>query len=337
MFPSLFLRWAFCLLMVSAGLSLAAPTPTPTTTPNAVFNHSVSRLAADPIRPRVYATVPSENTVLVIDATSLTIARIIPIGSAPEGLAISVDGSKLWVANSGSTTAAIGVIDLDTLQTLPSLPAPERPYDIEEGAGGRLYVTVAGQATPGGVMQFDGNTGAYQTSFGQYKVYGNTPLEISPDRNTLFFGGGLSVLGKYNVVTTNASLVQEARLDGGAGWLRISHGGQFIVAPIGSGNGTPPYTTFEVPTGNLAGIIGTFQVGAYPGPATFSNGDTLLYHAASAHTNRLTIFDTGTFASVGTIPVTGFSGYSDIRVDRSGRWLFMANNSVFEGRELNCL
>src|SRR4051812_14031029 len=72
----------------------------------------VTRLLADPSRPRVYGTLTSSNSIIVIDTTSLT-AQTIPTGLAPIGLALSRDNSRLYVANSGSTSAAIGVVDLE--------------------------------------------------------------------------------------------------------------------------------------------------------------------------------------------------------------------------------
>src|SRR5437763_9214087 len=82
----------------------------PTYAQVADFNAKVSRFAVDPTRARIYATAPDQNAVLVYDTTKLALLKTIPIGSSPRGCCISPDGSKLYVANSGSTTAGIGVI-----------------------------------------------------------------------------------------------------------------------------------------------------------------------------------------------------------------------------------
>ena len=315
---------ALCSLFVTVTLSWAGPSPTP----NATFNHVVGRLAADPVRSRVYATTPYENTVIVIDTASLTIIGTIPIGSAPQGLAISADGSKLWVANSGSTTAGIGVVDLNTLQALPSLPTPRQPYDVEEGAGHRLFLSpLPDDFSDIHIMQIDANTGAFQGSVGGFDVYGRGFLELSPDRNTLFHGNRWSTIEKFNVATINASFVQMVRLQGaGARGLRVSNGGQVIISPDGAGNGPPGYRTFAIPTANLASINGVFDTDAYPGAATFSNDDTLLYHGVESQ-YTIKIFDTATFASGAEIPLQGFASIIDLVVDRSGRWLFVGTGS----------
>ncbi|MGZ5023910.1 MAG: hypothetical protein ACXWBS_03505 [Chthoniobacterales bacterium] len=337
MFSSLLRLSLLCLLYSCISVSRTTKaevvtSATPTPTPSAIFSYGVGRLAADPLRPRVYATVPNDNTVVVIDTTTLTVSKTIPIGSSPVGLAVSADGKKLWVANSGSTNFAIGVIDLETLTTLPSLPAPGRPSDIVEGLNHRLYVTPAQQS--GGIMQIDGATGTFQTSFGGFEVYAGGLLRISPDRRTLFFGNvGLSpsTLKKYDVSTPTPALIQTGGNTGSNGEsLSVSHNGQLLVYPNGGGNGGG-YTTYEIPTTNLTSINGSFNVGAYPTASTFSNDDTLLYHGTSSQ-SAVKVFDTKFFTLLGTFPLgnspgsTGGYDSKDLAVDRSGRWLFVATS-----------
>jgi YVTN family beta-propeller protein len=306
---------------------IATPTPVPSATPTpsppvTIFGHAVARLAADPVRSRVYATAPDDNAIIVVDTASLTVTSTIAIGLTPRGLSVSADGSKLWVANSGSTSAAVGVVDLDTLQVLPSIAAPNQPYDIEEGAGHRLYLTPLDNSFPGGIMQIDGDTGTYQTSFdGSVFIGDSGRLDVGPDRNTLFFGtsgGSPSTLARFSISTATASLIQQTSNVGSVGKaLRVSNSGQSLVFPNSGG------TSYKIPTGNLTAVDGTFVTGAYPGPAAFSNDDTLLYHGAFGPI-RIIIFDTATFVPLRTIPLTGDYDIQDLAVDRSGRWLFVA-------------
>jgi YVTN family beta-propeller protein len=345
-----FLR-SFYILLVSVALSsaaFAAPdtvTATPTPVPLAgLFNYTIGYLVADPVRPRVYATAPNDNLLLVIDTASLGVVKTIAIGSSPQGLALSADGSKLWVANSGSTTFGIGIVDLNTLTTLPSYSTPLLPFDIKEGAGHRLYLTPKSQSSGpnGGMMQIDGDTGTFQTYFGGFEVYAGAVIDVSPDRNTLFFGNrGLSpsTLARYDISTATPTLLQSTGNVGENGQaIRVSHNGQFLVYPNGSGNSG--YNTFEIPTSNLSGINGSFNVGAYPISAAFSNDDSLIYHGTASQ-SAVKIFNTQTFNQVGILPLGNAPGTSggydskDLVVDRSGRWLFVAtsffNDSGFGG------
>lgn len=315
-------------LIAFTGNTLAGPSPTPTPTP-IIFDEAVSRLVADPIRPRVYAS--SSGRVIVIDTTTMSIIKSVSFGAAPEGLSISVDGSKLWIADAGGDPG-IRVLDLNTLERLPSLPVPLQLSDVEEGLGGRLYVTPLSGSPR--VWQVDANTGAFQAPLGGNHQSVDGRLEISPDRNILFYGDGAagtcSTLNKFKVATENASLLQEvafcASFASIAADLKLSHGGQLIVYPMGRGNGSPPYTTFEIPTADLTSVNGTFNVGARPGPAVFSNDDTLLYHGAYTQ-SAIKIFDTATFNLVGTISLPHGIDGRQLAIDRSGRWLFASTGT----------
>ncbi|MEY2561452.1 MAG: hypothetical protein QOG51_1867 [Verrucomicrobiota bacterium] len=316
---------------VTFTIQIIVTAPSSNSNPGALLKKldiSVNRLAADPYRSRVYATVPTSNSVAVIDTVSLSIIKTIPIGSNPAGLAVSVDGAKLWVANSGSTTAAIGVIDLNSLTTLPSIPAPSAPSDIEEGLGNRLYVTPNSQGS--GIMQINAATGEAQGTFGTYEVYSAGFLEISPDRKTLYFGNrGLSpsTADRFDVSTVKATLLQQANLGSNGEDLKLSHDGRLLVYPNGGGNGNPGYTTYEIPSNDLRAVLGSFNTGAYPGPAAFSGDDLLLYQHAQSQTT-IDIFDTKTFALTGTIKRPASNGDAgqarDIIVDSTGSKLFLA-------------
>ena len=111
-----------------------------------------------------------------------------------------------------------------------------------------------------------------------------------------------------------------------------------MVYPNGGGNGGG-YSTFEIPTTNINSINGSFNVGAYPVQATFSNDDRLLYHGTASQ-GVVKVFDATTFNQIGTIPIgnspgTGFPyTVRDLVVDRSGRWLFVATTDDFSSAKL---
>ena len=135
---------------------------------NATLQYSIGYLAADPVRPRVYATIPSLNSVIVIDVTSLSVTNTILVGSSPKGLAVSADGSKLWVANFGINKRRRRGGHLSTLISLPSLAAPVKPFDIKEGVAHRLYLTPNTASLSNEIMQVDGDTGDFQAWLGGY-------------------------------------------------------------------------------------------------------------------------------------------------------------------------
>jgi YVTN family beta-propeller protein len=140
------------------------------------FDYLVNRLALDPKRPRLYATVQNLNSVLVIDTDNLSVVRTIPVGSSPLGLALSADNSRLWVANSDSSDAGITGIDLDT-QNVFTVTTPYPADYVVEGVNARLFAT-----SPYGIMEVDTATRTYKKTW----EYVGELLTLSQDRKTLY-------------------------------------------------------------------------------------------------------------------------------------------------------
>ena len=84
------------------------------TVPVTTLPWGTAAFVQDPNQPIIYATVPTLNSVAVIDSNTLAVKATIGIGSNPRGLTLSPDGSRLYVANSGSNF--VGVIDTATRQ-----------------------------------------------------------------------------------------------------------------------------------------------------------------------------------------------------------------------------
>src|SRR4051812_41327847 len=152
----------------------------------AEFDRAVIQMVRDPARPRIYATT-SVNTVLVVNTNTLQVDAEISIGSNPQGLDISADGDRLYVAVSGSTVAGIGVVDLTSLTKLPSIATTKPTRQIACGLNNHLYVV------QDELRQLDATTGAVQATFSGYgqtgafvDVYGGV-LRITPDRKTLIY------------------------------------------------------------------------------------------------------------------------------------------------------
>ena len=264
------------------------------------FNLKAGRLLADPVRQRLYATLPRDNALAVINTDTLKVVAKFFIGSNPAGLAISPDNARLYVANSGSTVTGIGVVDMNLLQTLPSLPTPESISAVAVGLDGRLYAATAGGYTSK-VYQLDDTTGAVQAVLVNSSYEGGY-LQISPDRKTLFSGAaGGRALKSFDVSTFTPSLKQEISRAGDNGQdLTISHDGQFLCYPCGAGNDPGTFTTYQTTlfsAADIRGYFGVFDTGAYPQKVAFSLDDSLLYESGNS-TGDIQVFDTRTFTLV---------------------------------------
>jgi YVTN family beta-propeller protein len=103
---------------------------------------------------RVYVSDEDGGNVVVIDAATAQVVANVQVGKRPRGLRVSPDGSRLFVALSGSPKAAardapsdrsadgIGVIDLASLKLVRVIHAGQDPeaFDVT-GDGRRLWVS----------------------------------------------------------------------------------------------------------------------------------------------------------------------------------------------------
>jgi YVTN family beta-propeller protein len=146
------------------------------------FGFGVSHFVEDPNTSLVYATETANNSVAVIDATTLNLVTEIPVGSQPRGIAISNNGSTVYVADSGANQ--IDAIDTATMAagTPILLPAGQQPTAVEVGTNNRLWVQ-----TGGGIEQIDATTGAStgpNLSSGSGQVGSSFLAETSPSART---------------------------------------------------------------------------------------------------------------------------------------------------------
>ena len=183
----------------------------------ATFPIVPSKLLADPVRNRVYAAVPATNSVAVIDTTTLMVVATVPIGPDPVDMAISMDGNTLYVANKGSATAAVGILDLNMLATRTSLTLSGAPLAVAAGLDGRVYAIVTGSAA-NSVVQLDGTTGAVQATLANDLFSNDGILQITPDGKTLLAASSTftaSALRSYDVSTATPTLLQTSTNDVG--------------------------------------------------------------------------------------------------------------------------
>lgn len=279
------------------------------------YNITAGTVLSDPTRGRVYASVPATNSVAVIDTATLVLTSI-PVGSSPQGMALSLDSSLLFVANNGSTAAAITVIDLNTLTTKASMSAPSAVSSVAVGANNVLYATGGS-----GILQFDIASETYQGTSQTSAVWYDGYLTATPDGKTLFYGtSGLSPqsLVSFDVSSGTPVLLQKGGFsEGGDSCLTVSHNGKYVTFDSS-------YNIVELSATNINTTIGTFDVGAYPDAVVFSPDDTLVY-AANGPYGSIQVYDSQTFAEVASYPFAQYVEWpSALAVDKSGAEVFLA-------------
>lgn len=106
----------------------------------------------------------------VIDTTSLTISQRIPVGSNPEGLAIS--NGKLFVSNSGglnypAVDSTVSIIDLASYTELDRIVVGKNPGAVQVDSEGDVYVIARGNygTIPSRMVRINSQTNAVEQTF----------------------------------------------------------------------------------------------------------------------------------------------------------------------------
>src|SRR5437588_557393 len=64
------------------------------------YSLPASSFVMHPTQPYMYATIPSQNAVAIINTNTLVVENTVFVGSGPVNLAFSSDGLKAYIANS---------------------------------------------------------------------------------------------------------------------------------------------------------------------------------------------------------------------------------------------
>jgi DNA-binding beta-propeller fold protein YncE len=109
-------------------------------TPHPADPFALGDLEADPARDRLYVSVRDRNEIVSISTTTYRIVDRIPVGSKPQGIALSDDGSTLYVALSRGGGAAALTLDTRQVERLETAAVNLSGYteDVAESAN-RVY------------------------------------------------------------------------------------------------------------------------------------------------------------------------------------------------------
>jgi YVTN family beta-propeller protein len=92
---------------------------------------------------KVYVTNWDSNSVSVIDTVTNKVIATEPVGKGPNGVAVTPDGSKVYVANSGEYSSGyVSVIDTATDNITANVPVGREPIGVAiTPDGSKVYVT----------------------------------------------------------------------------------------------------------------------------------------------------------------------------------------------------
>jgi YVTN family beta-propeller protein len=263
---------------------------------------------------RIYVSSEAQSAVMVIETDTWEIIKTIPVSARPNNIALTPDGSKLYVAII-ARPGAVDVIDTETLENIKTIPHPGGLHNI--------YVTPDGTHAVAGSISGDRMT-VYDTSTDEevwaWEGESIRPMSIStkPDGSTDKIY--IQVTGHHGFVVFDWDTRREvARVT--LPEIPEDERYESEMSSLGLYNGAPAHGLGVSPDGQtvwstsrmnshvyvysaypelelLAGI----PVGTDPDWVTFTPDGRYAY-VANAHSNDVTAIDMHTYQPVATIPV----------------------------------
>jgi hypothetical protein len=294
-------------------ISVTTPAPGGGTSSPLVFTAYVAitnnDIVYNPIDGLLYASVPVSgvgsggNSVVGIDPVTGNVMRQIQVGSNPNKLALSTDGTQLFVGLDGAASVAQVNLTTGAVVNQFSLGGGQGVYNPPSTAGYLAAVpgspnSVAVAMTSGlgngaAVSIFDSGVARPNTS----TTAGEGPLSFGSSSSTLYLANG-STIEQLTVGATGIT----------ASTNLASLSGQ--VSSIQYDNGRLYLSTGQVLNASTGALLGTF----YSSGNTAANGpivsDSTLGRAFVGVTNysnagQVFSFDEGTFNQLSSIPVNG--------------------------------
>ena len=191
-----------------------------------------------------------DNTVSIIDTTSLQVSGSIAVGANPEGIISS--GNYLYVANSGALNypdydSTVSVVDMSTMMEIKKIKVGLNPQQLEVNSTGDVYVSAYGDAfatvpVPASISVISSSTNMLKTTLGtdyqfdhirifndtayMYSNYGNTIKVYNTISNTL-------IRNSFIADATPVTVTYGLNIDEQNGDVYVGDAGDFSVPAPG--------------------------------------------------------------------------------------------------------
>ena len=253
--------------------------------PAPLSSYALTRLVADPMRPRLYGLDTSHRLVVAIDTATLAPVGAIAVGASPSDLAVSPSGSALYVGD--LETTAVARIDLASFTLDRLISTPDVPYEVVVLSGGRLATIDEDQWTELTIL--DEATGAVSYHGGSYF---QGALAVTSDGKTLFLGESSlsgSNIFRFDVTGTSPKQVAKSNYSNGYGFPYPARS----VLPTPDGLAVY-YASYVLDGTNLTGLL-------------FQQTDTLRAVTADGAlaTSSTKVYRMADGSMLGTLPVSG--------------------------------
>jgi YVTN family beta-propeller protein len=215
---------------------------------------SGSRLAR--FESELLVSSPCDNTLKVVNTATNSIVNSIPTGPAPNGIAVTPDGTRAYVADFGGDT--VDVIDLTSMTNLGTpITVGTNPRGLAIAPGGQLYVANFGNVT---VSVID--TATNQVSATLHARGGPADVTISTTARPAILNYTFQPLDVPDSIRTNPQAINNAGQIVGSydssdavrhGFLRQANGVFVTIDPAGS------TLTVAIGISDLGVIVGAWE------------------------------------------------------------------------------
>jgi YVTN family beta-propeller protein len=260
-----------------------------------------------------YITNSGDGTVSVIDtATDTVVGSPITVGSSPIGVAVTPDGSKVYVVNSNplGSSGTVSVIATATNTVVATIPVGLSPQGVAVTPdGSKAYVTNSNPSAfprpPGTVSVIDTAT---DTVVGSPITVGTSPLgvAVTPDGRKVYvtnsnpFGSS----GTVSVIDTTTNTVVGSPITVGnfpVGVAVTPDGSKVYVANRSSAS--PSSASVSVIATATNTVVATIPVGLSPEGVAVTPDGSKVYVTDSIIQGTVSVIDTATNTVVGSITV----------------------------------
>lgn len=300
------------------GIGLAASGAGNIASFKAVNNNTQAITATITVTPKianlVYTANIGDTTISAINTATNEVVATIPVPNTPMGIAVSADGSTVYVA--GSFGNAIFVINAAKAQIIATIPYIFPMYLCLSKDGKKLYVTSAGKnASLLSVYRTTDYSLITSISIGP----GGNEMCMSPDGSLLYITNPVSPLNIVSLVNTiTDNLITHIPVGGGAYGIAVSPDGSRVYV---SNTVTHTVSVIDASTNKA---ITTITVGAVDllSPVCVSADGNQIY-VGDISNNSILVFDTHSYTLIKTIPA-GLQPV-DMKITPDGNYLYIAD------------
>jgi len=278
-------------------------------------------LIIDEARGVLYGSDTTGHKIDVISMSTLKVIKRFRLvnGASPRGIALSPDGSELAIAENGASAIAfINPLNGKLLgRVMPNTDSSNLPWDVIYGRDGRLYSSGSPRSYGHDYIHVIDTVSHLEISRSNYKINFFPDLAISSDGNLLYVVEGVEVgnrLYRFNVSTDTLPkpVIRDMNLityfEDSTILLKKDNTKLFAsVGQVWNAGISKKLGTFT-PTGKLAEI---------PSQKAF----------LSAKGNKITYFNSGTFAQIGETTLTGVSKSGPVVLKSDDSVLFITTNT----------